>query len=111
MENRKREIQLKFRVTEEEKKFIDLKMKEAKISNREAYLRKMAVDGSIITSNFDMTKELIYEINKIGININQAIHLANSNKDISKEDIKNLKEMMNKLWQLQRSGLSKRLSF
>ncbi|HAC0715870.1 TPA: plasmid mobilization relaxosome protein MobC [Listeria monocytogenes] len=110
MANRKREIQLKFRVTEEENKFIEMKMKETNISNREAYLRKMAIDGAIISSNFDTTKELIYELNKIGTNINQAIHLAHANKNISQDNLKELKEMMNDIWQLQRSGLSKKHS-
>ncbi|MBC1501517.1 MobC family plasmid mobilization relaxosome protein [Listeria weihenstephanensis] len=105
MENRKREIQLKFRVSEEEKKFIDIKMKEANISNREAYLRKMAIDGTIITSNFEETKKMIFELNKIGTNINQIAHIANSNGEVSKEEIYELKEMMKQIWQLQRSGL------
>ncbi|MBC2037205.1 MobC family plasmid mobilization relaxosome protein [Listeria booriae] len=105
MVNRTREIQLKFRVNEEEKNFIDIKMEEANISNREAYLRKMAIDGAIITSNFEETKKLIFELNKIGTNINQIAHIANSNADIGTEDIKELKEMMKQIWQLQRSGL------
>ncbi|MBC1501244.1 MobC family plasmid mobilization relaxosome protein [Listeria weihenstephanensis] len=105
MENRKREIQLKFRVSEEEKKFIDIKMKEANISNREAYLRKMAIDGTIITSNFEETKKMIFELNKIGTNINQIAHIANSNGEVSKQEIYELKEMMKQIWQLQRSGL------
>ncbi|EJB2337892.1 plasmid mobilization relaxosome protein MobC, partial [Listeria monocytogenes] len=37
MVNRNRNIDLKFRVTEEEKAFIEMKMKEAGITNREAY--------------------------------------------------------------------------
>ncbi|EAF3252798.1 plasmid mobilization relaxosome protein MobC, partial [Listeria monocytogenes] len=53
MVNRNRNIDLKFRVTEEEKAFIEMKMKEAGITNREAYLRKMAIDGAIIVSNYD----------------------------------------------------------
>ncbi|EGQ0552720.1 plasmid mobilization relaxosome protein MobC, partial [Listeria monocytogenes] len=58
MVNRNRNIDLKFRVTEEEKAFIEMKMKEAGITNREAYLRKMAIDGAIIVSNYDETKKL-----------------------------------------------------
>ncbi|EAD2655797.1 plasmid mobilization relaxosome protein MobC [Listeria monocytogenes] len=105
MVHRQREIQFKFRVNEEEKKFIDLKMKEANISNREAYLRKMAIDGSIIISNYKETKKLIFELKKIGTNINQIAHIANSNAEISKEEIIELKEMIKQIWQLQRSGL------
>lgn len=48
MENRKRNIQIKFRVTEEERTLIEEKMKQVPTSNMEAYLRKMAIDGYII---------------------------------------------------------------
>ncbi|WP_312025557.1 MobC family plasmid mobilization relaxosome protein [Listeria booriae] len=107
---RKRNMELKFRVTEEEKAFIELKMKEAGITNREAYLRKMAIDGAIVVSNHMETKRLILELNKIGNNINQMTHVANRNKHISQEDIETIKELMQNIWQLQRYGLSKKHS-
>ncbi|MBC1795457.1 MobC family plasmid mobilization relaxosome protein [Listeria booriae] len=110
MANRNRNIDLKFRVTEEEKTFIEMKMKEAGITNREAYLRKMAIDGAIIVSNYDETKKLTLELNKIGTNINQIARVANTDNRISKADIKNIEEMMQKVWQLQRYGLSKKRS-
>ncbi|MBC2005491.1 MobC family plasmid mobilization relaxosome protein [Listeria booriae] len=110
MVNRNRNIDLKFRVTEEEKTFIEMKMKEAGITNREAYLRKMAIDGAIIVSNYDETKKLTLELNKIGTNINQIARVANTDNRISKADIKNIEEMMQKVWRLQRYGLSKKRS-
>ena len=45
MENRKRNIQMKFYVTEEEKRLIDGKMKQLPIKQYGAYFRKMAIDG------------------------------------------------------------------
>ncbi|HBM4205998.1 TPA: plasmid mobilization relaxosome protein MobC, partial [Listeria monocytogenes] len=84
------------------------KMKEAGITNREAYLRKMAIDGAIIVSNYDETKKLTLELNKIGTNINQIARVANTDNRISKADIKNIEEMMQKVWRLQRYGLSKK---
>ncbi|MBM5604534.1 plasmid mobilization relaxosome protein MobC [Listeria seeligeri] len=108
MANRNRNIDLKFRVNEEEKAFIEMKMKEVGITNREAYLRKMAIDGAIIVSNYDETKKLIMELNKIGININQIARVANTDNKISKENIQKIEEMMQKVWRLQRYGLSKK---
>lgn len=110
MANRNRNIDLKFRVTEEEKTFIEMKMKEGGITNREAYLRKMAIDGAIIVSNYDETKKLTLELNKIGMNINQIARVANTDNRISKDNIKKIEEMMQKVWQLQRYGLSKKRS-
>ena len=48
MANRKRNIQMKFWVTEEEKRLIDEKMAQLPTKKYGAYLRKMAIDGYII---------------------------------------------------------------
>ena len=48
MNNRKRNVQIKFRVAEEERSLIEEKMKQVPTRNMEAYLRKMAIDGYII---------------------------------------------------------------
>ena len=48
MNGRKRTIQVKFYVTEEERKLIEEKMKLVPTSNMAAYLRKIAIDGYII---------------------------------------------------------------
>ena len=45
MANRKRNIQMKFYVTEEEKRLIDGKMAQLPTRRYGAYLRKMAIDG------------------------------------------------------------------
>ena len=51
MNGRKRTIQVKFYVTEEERKLIEEKMKLVPTSNMAAYLRKIAIDGYIIRSS------------------------------------------------------------
>ena len=48
MSGRKRTVQIKFRVTEEERALIEQKMKLVLTRNMESYLRKMAIDGYII---------------------------------------------------------------
>ena len=45
MAKRKRDMQLNFRVSAEELAVIEQKMSQFGTSNREAYLRKMALDG------------------------------------------------------------------
>ena len=71
MENRKRNIQIKFRVTEEERNLIEEKMKQVPTSNMEAYLRKMAIDGYIIQVDHSDVKKMLAELQKIGVNIDQ----------------------------------------
>ena len=48
MANREREIQLKFRVTPEERELIEAKMAQLGTQNMAAYLRKMALDGHVV---------------------------------------------------------------
>ena len=45
MAKRKRDIQLKFRVTPQEREMIETKMAQFGTTNMAAYLRKMAIDG------------------------------------------------------------------
>ena len=48
---RKREIQVKFWITPEEKKMIRKKMILSRTANMGAYLRKMAIDGIIVNTD------------------------------------------------------------
>ena len=52
MANRKRNIQMKFYVTEDEKRLIDEKMSQLPTRRYGAYLRKMAIDGYIIKVDY-----------------------------------------------------------
>ena len=45
MTNRKRSVQMKFYITEEEKRLINEKMAQLPTRRYGAYLRKMAIDG------------------------------------------------------------------
>ena len=51
MAKRKRNIQILFCVSPEEKKLIRRKMIESKTKNMGAYLRKMAIDGYIVNAD------------------------------------------------------------
>lgn len=63
MENRKRNIQIKFRVTEEEKKLIEQKMTLIPTQQMGAYMRKMAIDGLIIYTDLSIVKKYQKELN------------------------------------------------
>ena len=102
MANRKRKIQLKIWVDEEEKNLIQEKMKQLGTSQIGAYLRKMAIDGYVI--NFDTTdiKTFSKELQKIGRNINQIAKRVNSTNSIYREDIEEIRERQKEIWLLQR---------
>ena len=74
MNGRKRKIQIKFYVTEEERALIEQKMKLVPTKNMAAYLRKIAIDGYIIQTDHSDIKAMTAEIQKIGVNVNQDVY-------------------------------------
>ena len=73
MAERKRNKEIHFYVTEEERKLIRRKMIESKTKNMGAYLRKMAIDGYIVNTDTTPLKKQYEEMHKIGVNINQIV--------------------------------------
>ena len=87
MDGRKRTIQIKFRVTAEERALIEQKMKLVPTKNMAAYLRKIAIDGYIIQTDHSDIKAMTAEIQKIGVNINQIAKRVNATGSVYQEDI------------------------
>ena len=105
MDGRKRTVQIKFRVTEEERALIEQKMKLVPTRNMEAYLRKMAIDGYIIQIDHADIKAMTAEIQKIGVNINQIARRVNAAGSVYQEDIEEIKGVLAEIWRLQRLSL------
>ena len=100
MDGRKRTVQIKFRVTEEERALIEQKMKLVPTRNMEAYLRKMAIDGYIIQIDHADIKAMTAEIQKIGVNINQITRRVNATGSVYQEDIEEIKGVLAEIWRL-----------
>ena len=107
MGGRKRTVQIKFRVTEEERTLIEEKMKLVPTRNMEAYLRKMAIDGYIIQIDHSDIKAMTAEIQKIGVNINQIARRVNATGSVYEHDIAEIKGALSEIWRLQRLSLLK----
>ena len=69
--NRKREVQVNFRVSQEELELIEQKMSQLGTANREAYLRKMALDGYVVKLELPELKELVSLLRRSSNNLNQ----------------------------------------
>ena len=76
MNGRKRTVQIKFRVTEEERALIEEKMKLIPTRNMSADLRKIAIDGYIIQVDHTDKKTMTAAMQNIGVNVNQIARLA-----------------------------------
>ena len=102
MANRKRNIQMKFYVTEEEKRLIDEKMAQLPTQRYGAYLRKMAIDGCIIQLDTTDIKRMNAALSAIGRNINQIAKRLNAGDGTYKADMREIQERLDEIWQLQR---------
>lgn len=109
MKNRSRAIQVKFYVNEEELNLINNRYHSANVTNKGAYLRKMAIDGFIVNVDTSDLKAAVKEMNAIGKNINQITRNANT-YGIMKQDINEIKAKVDDIWQLLKSTLSSTLS-
>ena len=102
MANRKRNIQMKFWVTEEEKQLINKKMAQLPTKRYGAYLRKMAIDGYIIHVDTTDIKEMTNPLGTIGRNINQIAKRVNAGGSTYQADMEEIRERLEQIWQLQR---------
>ena len=102
MANRKRNIQVKFYVTAEEKGLMEQKMAQLKTKRIGAYLRKMAIDGYIIYVDTRDIKEMNKLLSAIGRNINQIAKRVNAGGSTYQADMEEIRERLDQIWQLQR---------
>ena len=109
MDGRKRNVQIKFRVTEAERDLIMQKMAQVPTKNLAAYMRKMAIDGYILNVDYSSLKEMTAAIDRVGANVNQIAKRANATGDVYAQDIAEIKGALDEIWRLQRLSLLKAL--
>jgi len=95
---RKRSIQLNFRVSPEEQKLIETKMLQCGTKNREAYLRKMAIDGYVVKLELPELKEVLTLMRYAGNNLNQLTKRVHETGRIYDADLEEIRQKQNALW-------------
>ena len=83
MANRKRAIQIKFTVNEEEKKLIEQRQELSGIKNKGAFYRKMLIDGVVVNTDLSAIKE----------------------GRVYADDLKDIDKKVEEIWQLLKSTL------
>ena len=109
MPDRTRPIRKEICLNEQELSVVRHKMNQLGTRNFGAYARKMLIDGYIIVVDYTEQKKLAAEINKIGVNINTVCRRINSTGRFYQDDIDELKEKMDAVWQLLKSKQSEEL--
>ena len=105
--NRVRKVQLNFRVTEREKQLIEDRMQEIGTTNREAYLRKIAIDGMLVKLEVPELKEIVSLMRRTSNNVNQIARRLNETGRIYEVDITDVQNQQEQLWDMLNSLIIK----
>ena len=93
-----REVQVKFRMTQQERELLEEKMALAGTANMGAYLRKMAIDGYVLRLDLPELREMISLLRRCSGNLNQIAKRANESGRIYETDLKEIQEQLDGLW-------------
>ena len=97
MANRKRSVRVKTYLTEKELQKIHKRMAQMGTTNREAYMRKMAIDGYVVRLEVPELKEYVTLQRVYSRRFNEIAKRVNETGRIYPEDISEMKEMVGKL--------------
>ena len=98
MANLEREIQLKFRVTAEERALIEQKMEQLGTTNMAAYLRKMAADGYVVNLELPELREMVSLLRRSSNNLNQLARRVHETGRFYDADLEELRQSYDGLW-------------
>ena len=108
MAKRKRDIQLKVRVTPEERAMIEAKMAQLGTTNMGAYLRKMAIDGYVVKLDLPELRELVSLLRYSSNNLNQLARRVHETGRVYAADMDDILQNQERIWRAA-SGILSRL--
>ena len=106
---RPRNVNLAFRVTQEERDMIESRMKQVGMKNLRAFIVKQALEGRIIHVELDSVREMVRLLSNATNNINQIARRVNETGNFHAADLGNIKERYDALW-AQTKEILRRLS-
>ena len=98
MANRNRQIQLKFRVTLQEREMIEQKMAQLGTKNMAAYLRKIAIDGYVVKLELPELKEMVSLLRRSSSNLNQLTKRVHETGRVYDADLEDIVQNQERLW-------------
>ena len=101
MQNLKRNINMGFRVTAEEKDMILRRQAQAGIRNLRAYLLKMAIDGMVVNLDLSEVNECSRLLRSISNNVNQIAKRANAGGNVCAAELAEIQTGLGAVWKQQ----------
>ncbi len=94
----KRNCILQFRLSEREKEILEKRMELVGVKRRSAFIRKQVLCGYIISLDLSDMKEIVRMMRINSNNLNQYAKKANETGSIFIQDINELKDQQEKIW-------------
>ena len=101
MQNLKRNINMGFRVTPEEKELIQRRQAQTGIRNLRAYLLKMAVDGMVVNLDLTEVNECSRLLRTVSNNVNQLAKRANEGGHVHSTELAGVQNGLREVWKQQ----------
>jgi hypothetical protein len=107
MAERTRKHPVQFYLNDEEEYILEKKFQLSKMKSKSAFLRKLVLYGFVYDVDYSHIRNMNALLGNIGGNLNQIAKRVNTTNTIYKRDMEDIKELMNQIWQLQKSMVSK----
>ncbi len=95
--------QKKVRATDYEYALVKARQNASGKNTMQEYILDVAINGYVINVSYDEIRQLAFEINKIGTNINQIAHKVNSENMIYRTEVEEIKDKVDIIWNMLRS--------
>ncbi len=107
MANREHKNELKIYLSDDEKYILDQKVKASGMRDKSSFLRRLILYGFVYDIDYSELREYNTTLSKIGNNLNQIAKRMNATGNVYSADVKEVKELMKKVWDTQKAMLSK----
>ena len=96
-----------FVMSQDELDRMQQKMDELGIRNKSSYLRKMALDGYCVNLGLEDVKKMVSLLRYCSNNLNQYAKRANESGSIYAEDIRDLQQRQEEIWEIAKEILAR----
>lgn len=110
MAHRERQHELKIYLSKDEQYVLEQKFKISGMKSKSAFIRHLILYGYVYDVNYEHLRKYNTLLSRIGSNLNQIAKRINQTGNLYEADVKEVKELMNQVWQLQKSMLSRQPS-
>ena len=106
MAKRERTNSVQFYLNDDEDYILNEKFKLSGMKSKSAFLRQLILYGYVYDVDYGYLRNYNAELGRISSSLNQIAKRINSTDHFYKEDMDEVKELMNQVWRTQKSMLS-----